>query len=400
VSRLLRAEPRVAARQAAALFTLAGLLALVGAVNDPARLAELLVIAAADLTVAAVTTALPWRRWRPWAPAVLALPAFAVLGFSTWAFGGVVAGTGPFLVLIYAWAGLHFDRRILLGLIGPALAAYVVPLVVTRQPPDVLGTAAVLLPVAVGVALVIERQARRLREDRERIAQVERWRAALVATLAHDVRSPLTTFQMVLDELRDDDGQRADQLIAAASRQVDRMNRLASSLLDLDRIDTHGTLRLDVRPLPVRDVVCEAVALLRTGVVDVQVDPALVVEADRDRLEQIVVNLIGNSLRHGEPPVTVQVTTDGNVARLAVRDHGSGVAADSRSGLFTQFASGVADSVGLGLWIVRQLARAHGGDVHYEDARPGARMVVSWPANPSVRDLGAGRTAAATPAGS
>jgi signal transduction histidine kinase len=371
------------------LFALAGLLAVVGIASDPRRAPEFLVIAAADLTVVAVAGRLPWHRWSPVAPVVLALPAFVVLGFSTWAFGGVATGTGPFLVLIYAWAALHFPRRLLLALSAPALVAYVVPLIVTGQPSAVLGSAVILLPVAVGIALLIEAQARHLRDDRERINRIERWRAALVAALAHDVRSPLAMVQLALEEFRHGDVPGADESIDGALRQVARINRLASGLLDLDRIESGGRLRLNLRPLPMHQVVCEAVSHLNTPDVKVEIDPALVLSADRDRFEQIVVNLVGNSLRHGRPPVIVRMTTDGSTARLEVRDHGSGVPEATRSHLFTRFGTADSDGVGLGLWIVRQLAQAHGGEVHYEEAEPGARMVVTWPARSAAGGAGA-----------
>src|SRR4051794_21091380 len=92
-SRVLGTTPRAAALQAAGVFALARPLALVRTASDPRRTPELLITAAADVTAAAVTRALPWQRWAPYAPAVLAVPAFVILGFSTWVFGGVVAGT-------------------------------------------------------------------------------------------------------------------------------------------------------------------------------------------------------------------------------------------------------------------------------------------------------------------
>ncbi|GAA3342422.1 hypothetical protein GCM10020358_37340 [Amorphoplanes nipponensis] len=325
---------------------------------------------------------LPWQRWPANAPALLALPAFAVLGFSTWAFGGMAAGTGPFLVLIFAWAALHVRRRLLVAFVAPALAAYLVPLILTDQPPAVLGSAAVLLPVALGVALLIEAQARYLREDRARLAQIDRWRAALVAALAHDVRSPLNTVQLVLEELRDGPEQGRGELIERALRQVARMTHLTAGLLDLDRIDTQGRLVLQLRPWPVRAVVTAAVAHLPGDDVVVEIDPDLVLTLDRDRFEQIVVNLVGNGLRHGRPPVLVRVTADGGTATLAVRDHGPGVPAAARSRLFTRFGSETPGSVGLGLWIVGQLAQAHGGEAHFEEVTGGARMVVTWPSPP------------------
>jgi signal transduction histidine kinase len=368
----------VAALQVAALFALAGVLAVVGIANDTRRAGDLLIIAGADLALAAISAVLPWDRWPPLTPILLAAPAFAVLGFSTWAFGGVAAGTGPFLVLIFAWAALHHPRKLLLALVPPALVAYLAPLILTGQPAAILGSSVVLLPVALGVALLIEAQARHLREDRARIAQIERWRAALVATLAHDVRSPLGSVQMVLEHLRDHPGEDAAEFIEGALRQVARMDNLTAGLLDLDRIDTQGRLRLDVRPWPVRDVVTEAVALLR-GEVVVEVDPALVLCMDRDRFEQIVVNLAGNGLRHGRSPVVVRVTAGAGTGRLEVSDHGPGVPEPARARLFTRFGSDNPGSVGLGLWIVGELARAHGGTAHYEDTGAGARMVVTWP---------------------
>jgi signal transduction histidine kinase len=361
------------------LFALAGVLAIVGIANDTRRARDLLIIAAADLGLAALIASLRWRDRRPMTPALLALPAFAVLGFSTWAFGGVAAGTGPFLVLIFAWAALHFTRRVLLALVPPALVAYLLPLVLTDQPPAILGSSVVLLPVALGIALLIEAQARHQREDRARIAQIERWRAALVATLAHDVRSPLTTVQIVLEDLRDDPGPNAGEFIERALRQVARIDSLTAGLLDLDRIDTEGRLRLDLRPWPVHEVVSGALTPIRTDDVVIEVDPALMLTMDRERFEQIVVNLVGNGLRHGEPPVEVRVTAAGGTGRLEVRDHGPGVPVAGRARLFTRFGSDNPGSVGLGLWIVGQLAQAHGGEAHYEDGGDGARMVVTWP---------------------
>src|SRR5919201_3178484 len=95
-SGLFGEEPGVAARQAAALFALAGFLAVVAMPLQPANIGHLVPIAVSDLAVTAMAWWLPWGRWGRYSPLVLAGPAFAVLGFSTWAFGGVATGTGPF----------------------------------------------------------------------------------------------------------------------------------------------------------------------------------------------------------------------------------------------------------------------------------------------------------------
>ncbi|MFI5492223.1 sensor histidine kinase [Actinoplanes sp. NPDC051859] len=386
MQRLFRVRPRAAARQSAALFALAGGLALLGILNDPMRARDLLLVSAADFVLAISTWFLPWRRWPRQRVALLALPGFVVLGFSTWAFGGVATGTGPFLVLLYAWAALHFSRKILLALLAPAAAAYVVPLVVTHQPPEILGSAVILLPVALAVALLIESQARHLRDDRERLARIERWRAAMIGTLAHDVRSPLTTVQMTLEEVREEATGQTARMLDAALRQTARIDRLATGLLDLNRIDTTGHLQLERQPTPAREAVCAAMTYLSSADVRIDVPHELMMCVDPERFEQIVVNLVGNALRYGKPPVIVTVTSDGSTDRIAVRDHGPGVSVELQARLFTRFGAGDKEGVGLGLWIVRQLAQAHGGEAHYESGDPGAVMVVTLPSIPLVSD--------------
>jgi signal transduction histidine kinase len=355
--------------------------------SEPDRAGVLALIGAADLAVALFAWWLPWQRYPSWAALLLSVPAFGILALSTVAFGGMAAGTGPFLVLIYSWVGLNFPLWAVFG-VGPlAVAAYVVPLLVTRQPPVVVASGIVLTPVAVGVAVLIATQVRHLREARERVSRVERWRSALTATLAHDLRSPLTAVQIVLESVRDDPEmppERRKELVGMALRQSDRMMRLATGLLDMERVDAQGTLRLDRAVVPVRAAVLGAVAVLNTTDVKVEVVPDLTVDADPQRLEQILVNLIANALRHGAPPVVVRGYVESGTARIEVGDHGPGVPEALVPRLFSRFGdvAGESSSAGLGLWIVDQLARAHGGTVHYEPGHPGARLVVTLPLRP------------------
>ncbi|HEU5109638.1 MAG TPA: HAMP domain-containing sensor histidine kinase [Micromonosporaceae bacterium] len=384
--RFIGAGPLTAARQAAVLFALAGALAVVGIAATPGHTGRLIVIAGLDLLTAAVAWRLPWTRWHPYAAVFLIGPALTIIGVSTWAFGGFAAGTGPFFVLAFAWLGLHFPPWVCLAVSPAGVIAYVLPLLATGQSPDVIGSAAVLVPTAVGVGMVIARQVEHQRRDRERIAHAERWRAALTATLAHDLRSPLTTVQLVLEELRDEDPRtpaaRREALVGTALRQLGRVSRLTAGLLDVERVDSRGDLRLDLADVPVRRAVREAIEQINGREVLVDVDPGLTVRADPERLEQMLINLTTNALRHGRPPVVVGAGTVEGRVFIEVRDHGPGVRPEARDRLFTPFAgrSDVAGSTGLGLWIVDRLARAHGGEVRYETAEPGARLVLTLPA--------------------
>jgi signal transduction histidine kinase len=380
-SQIVGAGPRTAARQAAALLALAGVLALVGTALTPDGAGRLLVVAGADLGTAAAAWWLPWSRWRRHAPLALAVPSLAVLGVATWAFGGLAAGTGPFFVLLFAWLGLNFPPWAAVAVTPAALAAYVWPLLATGQPAAVVGSAVVLLPVALGVALLIAHQVAHQRRDRERLARAEGWRAALTAGLAHDLRSPLTTVQLALEALGEDGPAARRELAATALRQVRRVNRLATELLDLERVDRRGELRLDLAQVSAREAVLDAVEQLDRPDVTVLAEPGLTVTADPQRLQQMLVNLLGNALRHGRPPVVVRATAAGAAARIEVRDHGPGVPPGDREELFTAFRARAdrADSTGLGLWLVDRLALAHGGQVRYEPADPGARLVLLLP---------------------
>jgi signal transduction histidine kinase len=372
----------MAGRSASGLFALAGLLALAGIAEPGSRARELLVVAAADLLIAAVAWRLPQRR-----TIGVAVAGLVVLAYSTWSFGGVATGTGPFFVLLFAWVGLHHPPWTSVALAPLTAAAYVAPLVATHQPAQVVGSAVIFVPVTTAVGELIARRVRQLHRARREVEDAERWRAALMVTLAHDVRAPLTSVQMVLEMLAEDPppgpADRA-RLTGNALRQTARITRLAGGLLDVGRIE-HGTLRLDRRPVPLRAAAESAAALTPAAAATVVEVPAgLAVDADPDRLEQILVNLVGNAARHGRPPIVIGAAAGPAAAvEVTVRDHGTGVPQDRRDQLFERYAAGAGgDSVGLGLWIVRELARAHGGDARYEPADPGARFVVTLAAAP------------------
>jgi len=381
--RLQGEGPQTAARQAAVLFALSGLLALLVAPAQPHGNVALVGIGLADVAVAVAAWTLPWNRWNPRWTAVLAVPALAVLSASTWVFGGFAAGTGPFYVLVFAWLGLHHRARVVATAVPLGAVAYLVPLVATGAPPEVLVSAVVLVPVATAMGLLVCAQVRRLNDARTAIATMEQWRAALMATLAHDVRSPLATIAGALELIGTHPSlteQRRKTLTEAALRQTRRLTRLATSLLDLERVE-QGRLRLDHRDVAIAPAVDDVAELLGNPDLSNEVDPALTVWADPERLEQILLNVTSNAIRHGRPPIHVGARKAGVAVIIEIRDHGSGVPDDSRGTLFERLAASDSDpdSVGLGLWVARLLVEAHGGTIAYEAGDPGARFVISLP---------------------
>ncbi len=152
-----------------------------------------------------------------------------------------------------------------------------------------------------------------------------------------------------------------------------RIRRLMDDLLTASRLEARA---LDVRPQEVAlaPLLAEVLGQAR-GSADTQsvqlemgpVDDRLTVLADRGRLQQIVLNLINNAVHHGAPPVEIRVAADSEAVEVAVIDHGPGVPEHVIDRVFERFVTGApALGTGLGLFIVRELARAQGGDASYE----------------------------------
>jgi len=371
------------ARQAAGLFLLSGLLAVLAIPTAPDKVGVLLLITAGDLAVALAARVLPWQRWGVEKTALLAVPGCLVMAVSTWAFGGFAAGTGPFFVLFFVWLGLHQTDRVILAVAPVAAIAYAGGLAAAGANQRLLGTTGVLVPVIVAVGLIISNRVSRLGEARDVIAQQDRWRAALAATLAHDVRTPLTTIGGTLELLADDEGlpEHLRPLLVSASRQTARIGELSSNLLDSERID-QGRLRLDVEDVDVLDTARRVVELVGAAEVRVDVPPGLRVKADRMRLEQMLVNLANNAVRHGGPGITIAARRLDHHVELSVRDDGPGVPPADQEHLFERLSANDRNpgSVGLGLWIVKELAHAHGGAVAYHPVPTGAEFAISLPA--------------------
>jgi signal transduction histidine kinase len=247
--------------------------------------------------------------------------------------------------------------------------------------------------------LATERRA--AEEARDRAHHADAWRRRLVAMLAHDLRSPLGTVRMSLNTLSDAEAdllpERRTQLLGVATRQVNHLLALTSDLLDLASAE-EGRLLLYRQHARVTDLVRTSRDLVagQTGGMILDIPADLTVWVDPARVRQVLTNLLSNAVKHGKPPIQISARDEGDgFATIVVRDHGPGVPADRREGLFTPFGPGPegGDSVGLGTWVIGELTRAHGGRVSYEPADPGARFIVRLPTR--ADDQGAGGDATA-----
>jgi K+-sensing histidine kinase KdpD len=243
---------------------------------------------------------------------------------------------------------------------------------------DIAASLAESAALALATTRVIAAEQRNVR----RLSALEAIRTRFVATIAHDLRLPLTVFKGVSQMLRNRREtiapEQVDEMLASVERQANRLSRLADDLLDAAKLEgEHFTLHLQRCRLD--EIVAAAVADVEEPVT-VQLADGLEVVGDPARLERILWNLLSNAEKYGTPPFEVCGARDGDMVKLSVRDHGPGVGEVQRSRLFGEFTgSDDPDSVGLGLAIVWHLVRAHGGEVEYRDAGPGACFVVCLP---------------------
>lgn len=228
-------------------------------------------------------------------------------------------------------------------------------------------------------------------ERRARVAleRADELKTQFVELAAHELRTPVTsvhgiarTLEARADQL---DQERRTQLVQTLADQTTRLASLVEQLLDLSRLEAHA---IPIKPEPiavrseVEDIVTSA-AGERAADVEVAIEPKLVTVVDRNAFERIVTNLVANALRYGEAPVTLTAVQQDRHFRLAVEDRGTGVPEHFVPSLFEKFARAGeqrAPGTGLGLAIAQAYARAHGGDLAYQPARPrGARFELVLP---------------------
>jgi len=203
------------------------------------------------------------------------------------------------------------------------------------------------------------------------LAEVDRLRAALLAAVGHDLRTPLAGIKAAVTTLRQPDvhleARDRGELLAAIENSADRLTDLIANLLDLSRLEA-GALSIDLEAVSLDEVVSRVLIdrQLYTAANRVADDLPLVL-ADAGLLERIVANLVDNAHRHapGGSQVTIDAEAAGGTVRLAVIDRGPGVAERDWPRLFVPFQRlhdrSTDTGIGLGLAIARGFTHAMGG---------------------------------------
>jgi len=205
-----------------------------------------------------------------------------------------------------------------------------------------------------------------------------------IADASHELRTPLTSVRGLAEYgLQQGDGASPGELLrlmGLAAREADRMGRLVDDLLLLARFDAGRAL--DRQPVDLASIAAEAVQQARLVAVGrpIKLEAAepVVVDADAERLRQIIDNLIGNAVQHTpqQTPVTVTVSITASSVQLTVADRGPGMTQEQASHVFDRFyrtddaRTRAHGGAGLGLAIAASLTAAHGGELTV-DTKPG-----------------------------
>jgi two-component system sensor histidine kinase KdpD len=212
--------------------------------------------------------------------------------------------------------------------------------------------------------------------------ETQRLRTALLASLGHDLRTPLTGIQGAAGTLRTswarlDEATRAD-LLDSIEQDVGRMVRFLANITDLTRLET-GQINPRLAPVPLADVV-EAAAARLAGAPFLAVhisEPEPIVLADPALLEQVLVNVLENAAKYAPEGSLIQVRgrVEGQEVRLSVADEGVGIPANDLPHVFDSFfrasrGDRVAPGTGLGLAIARGMVEAMGGRIEAQSPRP------------------------------
>jgi len=224
--------------------------------------------------------------------------------------------------------------------------------------------------------------------DLTRLRQLEAVRQEFVANVSHELRTPLSLIKSAAETLIDGGKDEPDSLIRflqIIDKHANRLTLLIDDLLMLSTLDS-GNIRLALQSVSLGGAVQEVADDLRgrahaRGVtIKNQVGPALIVQADPDRLRQVISNLIDNAIKYGRIEGAVVISArslDSRRIEVSVQDDGPGIPAEACARIFERFFRGdkarsrEQGGTGLGLAIVKHVVQAHGGEVRVESA-PGA----------------------------
>lgn len=246
-----------------------------------------------------------------------------------------------------------------------------------------------------GFGRELDALSRSFRDMADELAATDDARARLLADLAHEIRTPLATLEAHIDGMEDGIVPSAPETYVVMRSQVARLRRLASDIKEASAAQEHA-LGLQLRPLHLDQVIATAsdAVMARFASDDVALvqEPTVgcgMINADPDRIQQVLANVLDNALRHtpsgGSVEISCAPTGDGQV-RIVVADSGEGIPPDQLEAVFDRFHRVDAarlhngdEGSGLGLTIARAIINDHGGTITADSGPGGTAITITLP---------------------
>ncbi len=237
----------------------------------------------------------------------------------------------------------------------------------------------------------LDELARAIHSMAKRLEEQENLRKRLTSDIAHELRTPLSTISSHLEAFMDGVWEPTPQRLALLQDEIRRLTNLIRDLGDLSYLES-GQLQMTMKPVDLSQLLTSVMGnfepLFQTDQKDLQgnLETGVLISGDRDRLNQVFINLVANGLRYTNPggTVTLTLTTTPAEAHVTVADDGIGIASADLPFVFERFyrsdrsRSRGTGGKGIGLTIARAVVEAHGGHIHIDSAvGKGTRVTVT-----------------------
>ena len=225
----------------------------------------------------------------------------------------------------------------------------------------------------------------------------ENMQKEFVANVSHELKTPLTSIKSYIETLLDgaiEDKETTEKFLTVVDSEADRMTRLVKDLLQLSRLD-YNREKLNKKEINVIEVIKSAVFKMQISsenkgqtIEPLFVESDIEIFADKDRLEQVILNIVSNAIKYTEiqGKITIDVVRTKNYAKIIVEDNGMGISEKEVPKLFDRFyrvdkaRSRAMGGTGLGLSIAKQIVSQHGGDIEITSQEGiGTIVVISIP---------------------
>ena len=215
-------------------------------------------------------------------------------------------------------------------------------------------------------------------QDLTEVRSLQTMRREMVGNISHEFRTPLAGIKAMVETLQDvaaDDKEATRDFLSTIEVEVDRMTQLVAELTELSRIET-GKAELELEPIDINNLVEEAVAQLKPQAerqnltIETSLRSIPAVPVDKERLRQVMVNLVHNAIKFNRPGGSIKITTKSseNTVNVEVSDTGTGIAKGDLPHIFERFykadRSRAGQGSGIGLAIAKHVVESHGGKIN------------------------------------